>query len=45
VIRAGISMRGRVILESEIDMDRLEEYVIETLDGQPQVSARRRYKR
>jgi len=48
VIRAGISMRGRVILESEIDMESIEEYVIDTLDGQPQQSqsnARRRHKR
>lgn len=48
VIRAGISMRGRVILEDEIDMQRLEEYVIDTLDNpaaQPQPAPRRRHKR
>lgn len=44
VIRAGISMRGRVILESEIDMDRLEEYVIDTLDGLPPPPPPRRKK-
>jgi uncharacterized cysteine cluster protein YcgN (CxxCxxCC family) len=40
VIRAGISMRGRVILENEIDMDKLEEYIIETLDGLTQPGPR-----
>ena len=36
VHQAGISVRGKVISERDIDMDRLEDYVIEELPGEPE---------